>query len=78
MILFLTLWHQSAVLEKLQKMHGIWQFSMNVIKMEDNFLPVWYALEINSLNVVFCQHYLQRLQTFALKNQMLVNYIGTI
>ena len=47
-------------------MHGIWQFSMNLIQMEDDFVSVWYALEIDLLNVLLCQHYLQPSQTFAL------------
>ena len=49
-------------------MHDIWKFSMNLIKMEDDFLSVWYALEIDLWNVLLCQHYLHDSQTFDLKN----------
>ena len=49
-------------------MLGIWQFSMNLIQMEEEFLSVWYALEIKLLNVFVGQHCLQHSQTFALKN----------
>ena len=52
-------------------MHGIWQFSMNVNNMEDDFLSMWYALEINLLNVLLCKHNLQPSQIFALMNMML-------
>ena len=72
------LWHQSPAVENLQKMHSIWQFSMNLIKMEDDFLSVWYALEIDLLNVLFCQHYLQHSQTFALKNRMLFQKLNIL
>ena len=59
MILFIILWHESSSLENVQKMLDIWQFSMNLIKMEDDLLSVWYALEINLLNVLLCKHYIQ-------------------
>ena len=62
---------QSSALQNLQKMHDIWQFSMNLVKKEDNVLSVLYALEIDLWNVLLCEHYLQDSQTFDLKNGML-------
>ena len=50
---------------------NVWQFSMNLIKMEEIFLPVRYALEIDLRHILWCQHYLQNSQTYALKNRML-------
>ena len=60
--MFIILWHQSPALENVKEFHIMCQFSVNVIK--NDFL----VCEIDLLNVLLCQHYLQHSQTVAVKN----------